>query len=275
MSHVIAPISLDGWYVLHQFFRIAPVDAAVDDLAPRRERADEVAGLLASWEDLGEDGWSGVYRVVGGGVDVMVVHFRPTLEALGEAERALRIADSAMDLIPAGDFVSVVELGLYHHTAALLQRAEQEDVEPFSETWQAWVEEALEQESQKAYVKRRLHPRQPDEMPHICFYPMDKRRNPGQNWYRLPVAERAGLMMAHGATGRRWAGRVSQIITGSVGFDDWEWGVTLFAADPLEFKALVTEMRYDEATSIYGEFGSFWVGHRGPTEALAEELVPA
>jgi chlorite dismutase len=110
-------------------------------------------------------------------------------------------------------------------------------------------------------------------MPYLCFYPMDKRRNVGQNWYTLPLHERARLMAEHGGTGRRYAGRVSQIISGSVGFDDWEWAVTLFAKDPLDFKALVTEMRYDEVTSVYGEFGTFRVAHRIPTDAIAREIA--
>jgi chlorite dismutase len=102
---------------------------------------------------------------------------------------------------------------------------------------------------------------------------MDKRRNVGQNWYSLPISDRASLMVEHGNTGRRYAGRISQIISGSVGMDDWEWGVTLFAVDPLDLKALVTEMRYDEVSALYAEFGSFWVGHRIPVELVVEELA--
>jgi chlorite dismutase len=110
-------------------------------------------------------------------------------------------------------------------------------------------------------------------MPYVCFYPMNKRRKVGQNWYTLPLGERARLMQEHGTTGRAYAGKVSQIISGSVGFDDWEWAVTLFAGDPIRFKELVTEMRYDEVTSIYGEFGSFWVGHRIAAADLVREFT--
>jgi chlorite dismutase len=89
---------------------------------------------------------------------------------------------------------------------------------------------------------------------------MSKRRVHPDNWYSLPVTERNRLMREHGLTGRRYAGRVFQVITGSTGLDDWEWGVTLFAKDPLEFKRIVTEMRYDEASAKYGEFGEFFTG---------------
>jgi chlorite dismutase len=135
------------------------------------------------------------------------------------------------------------------------------------------VDGALAEEAGKRYVQGRLHPTQPDDMPYVCFYPMDKRRNVGQNWYSLPISDRASLMVEHGNTGRRYAGRISQIISGSVGMDDWEWGVTLFAVDPLDLKALVTEMRYDEVSALYAEFGSFWVGHRIPVELVVEELA--
>jgi chlorite dismutase len=268
MSQTIAPLSLHGWYVLNQFFRLEPGPS--DDEATGG--IGDVATLFEEWEDLGSDGWSGLYRIVGGGVDCMAVHFRSSLDGLGDAERALRRVDEEGRLALVGDYVSVVELGLYSHTAALLERAGVEEVEPGSETWDQWVAEALEQEKEKRYVQRRLFPTQPDDMPYVCFYPMDKRRAPGQNWYELSVQDRADLMLAHGATGRRWAGKVSQIISGSVGLDDWEWAVTLFSGDPLEFKDLVTEMRYDEASAVYAEFGSFWVGRRVPVEKIAEEL---
>jgi chlorite dismutase len=99
-------------------------------------------------------------------------------------------------------------------------------------------------------------------MKYVSFYPMSKRRAPGVNWYTLPVEERSRLMREHGMTGRRFAGRIFQVITGSLGLDDWEWGVTLFARDPLDFKRIVTEMRYDEASALYGEFGEFVTGIR-------------
>ena len=97
-------------------------------------------------------------------------------------------------------------------------------------------------------------------MPYVCFYPMSKRRDAAQNWYTLSLDERSRLMHAHGLTGRRFAGRVQQVITGAIGLDKWEWGVTLFARDPLEFKKLVTDMRFDEVSAKYAEFGDFYVG---------------
>jgi peroxiredoxin len=97
-------------------------------------------------------------------------------------------------------------------------------------------------------------------MPYVSFYPMSKRRDAEQNWYTLTLDDRSRLMQAHGLTGRRYAGRVQQVITGAIGLDNWEWGVTLFARDPLEFKKLVTDMRFDEVSAKYAEFGEFYVG---------------
>jgi hydrogen peroxide-dependent heme synthase len=277
----IPPLVLDGWFILHQFFRVDPRARHDDDgvAGGFPARAGALEELLAGWAppegavDAPPQGWSACYRVVGGEADLLVLHLRPTLEALSEAERDLSRCTASLDLIPAGDYLSVVELGLYHVTAQLLRQAREEGVEPGSPRWEELAAAAMEEERGKRYVQARLAPLQPDTMPWLCFYPMDKRRRVGQNWYTLPVEERAALMAEHGSTGRRYAGRVSQIISGSVGFDDWEWAVTLFAADPLEFKALVTEMRYDEVTSEYGEFGAFRVALRIPADRVAEELV--
>jgi hydrogen peroxide-dependent heme synthase len=107
----------------------------------------------------------------------------------------------------------------------------------------------------------RLFPRLPPEgMPAFCFYPMSKRRSPGYNWYSLDFEERKRLMLGHGALGRTFRGRVLQLITGSTGLDDWEWGVTLFGVHPDDLKACVYEMRFDEASARYADFGPFYAG---------------
>ena len=134
------------------------------------------------------------------------------------------------------------------------------------------VEGELSEELTKPYVQQRLHPIQPDDLPYVCVYPMDKRRNENQNWYRVPLKERAAMMRDHGVTGRRYAGRISQVISGSMGLDDWEWAITLFGRSPNDFKELIAEMRFDQVSALYAEFGSFWVGYRVPTDRIREEL---
>ena len=119
----------------------------------------------------------------------------------------------------------------------------------------------------------RLYPQLPPEgKPAWCFYPMSKRRNVGQNWYTLPYDERDQLMRGHGRTGRTFAGRVLQLITGSTGIDDWEWGVTLFAQRPDDLKEVVYTMRFDEASATYAEFGPFFTGLVAPIHELLSSL---
>ncbi len=265
---VVPPLTLHGWYMLTQF-----ADLSSAGEASEADRLHDLARLLEAWREPDGGGWTAVYRLVGGGSDYLLLHLRSTMDALSEAERALRIHPASQDLVVKDEYLSVVELGLYGHTLGLVNRAEREGVELGSGEWDALVETLLQEQLDKDYTQRRLYPRQPEDMPWVCFYPMDKRRNVQQNWYSLGLAERARLMQEHGKTGRRYAGKVSQIITGSVGFDDWEWAVTLFSGDPIHFKNLITDMRYDDVTAAYGEFGEFWVGRRVPAGELAEELT--
>jgi len=118
-------------------------------------------------------------------------------------------------------------------------------------------------------LEARLHPRLPPvDSRVLCFYPMSKRRDAAGNWYSLPYEERYRLMEGHGRVGRNYRGRVVQLVTGSTGLDDWEWGVTLFARDPADLKACVHEMRFDEASAVYGDFGPFYVGLLGTVEEV-------
>jgi peroxiredoxin len=115
----------------------------------------------------------------------------------------------------------------------------------------------------------RLHPQLPPEgKTALCFYPMSKRREVGQNWYTLSFDARKELMYGHGKKGREYAGRILQVITGSTGLDDWEWGVTLFATDPVDLKQCVYEMRFDPASSVYAEFGAFITGLVAPVDEV-------
>ena len=119
----------------------------------------------------------------------------------------------------------------------------------------------------------RLHPRlPPDGKRAICFYPMSKRRGEGDNWYSLPYDEREQFMQGHGAVGRTFAGRVLQLITGSTGLDDFEWGVTLFAVAPDDLKDVVYTMRFDPASARYAEFGPFYTGMVADVEEVLSQL---
>ena len=157
----------------------------------------------------------------------------------------IRLINQALPLlhIPVYSYVSIVELSSY---------LAKPGVDP----------------SEDPELQARLKPILPKSK-HICFYPMNKRREGNDNWYMLPAEDRKTMMRSHGMIGRTYAGKVKQIITGSVGLDDWEWGVTLFSDDPLHFKKLVYEMRFDEVSARFGEFGDFYVGNLLTPEKFA------
>jgi hydrogen peroxide-dependent heme synthase len=161
--------------------------------------------------------------------------------------------------------VSVVELGLYESTRKTYEAAAAKGFELHSPEWNAEIAASLERGAEA--MKTRLFPAVPDSK-YICFYPMDRTRTVGANWYTVPFAERQRMMHEHGMIGRRYADQVRQIISGSIGMDDWEWGVTLFADDPIIFKKLIYEMRFDEVSAIYALFGQFYIGLRLPVEKL-------
>lgn len=242
------PETLEGWYALHQIYTCETGGADHDDTL-------EAVALPPS-----ADGWSATVRLIGSVADVMVMHFRPTLDAIGEAQEGFRELASARGMTLVYSFLSVTEAGLYHLTAKAAQEAESRGGAVGDEQYTKLLAEKVAAERDSEHVRKRLYPPFPASMPWVCFYPMSKRRDAGQNWYTLPLGERSLLMHAHGTTGRRYAGRVQQIITGAIGFENWEWGVTLFAKDPIDIKKLVTDMRFDEVSAKYADFGDFFIG---------------
>jgi chlorite dismutase len=163
----------------------------------------------------------------------------------------------------------VIELGLYESSLKTYKALVERGIEPHSPEWNEEINATL------ARQKEAMHPRLFPSMPpgrYICFYPMDRRRGEDKNWYTLPMEERQRQMNEHGLVGRRYAGEVKQIISGSIGFDDWEWGVTLFADEPLVFKKLIYEMRFDQVSAVYALFGHFYVGLRCPAAQIGKLL---
>jgi chlorite dismutase len=267
------PETTEGWYVFHQMLSWdRPALRALSGagaLAPLRRHAEETLDALA--EPAG-GGWSAVVPLVGSRADVMFVHFRPTLDDIGAAQRALAKVALFDVLRPVYNFLSVTEAGLYHVSAQLASTAEARGGTVGDAIYRADMEARVADERGSSHVQKRLFPTQPADMPYVCFYPMSKKRTPGQNWYALTLEERSRLMMAHGRTGRGYAGRVLQVISGAIGFDAWEWGVTLFSGEPLNFKKIVTDMRFDEVSAEYAEFGEFFVGRRAMAREWLESL---
>ncbi len=247
------PLTIEGASVLHQMmrFRWPAWRALSGDL--RSEILSEAGCTLGGMSN------TAIYSLLGHKGDLMLLHFRQSFEELNRAEleiARLRLSDY---LEPANSYLSVIELGLYESTAKVYQELADKGTEPHSEEWNKEVEAVLARQRQA--MAPRLWPQIPGSK-YLCFYPMDRRRGESVNWYTEPMPRRQRLMHEHGLIGRRYAGEVRQIITGSIGFDDWEWGVDLFADDPLIFKKLIYEMRFDEVSAVYALFGSFYVGIR-------------
>jgi chlorite dismutase len=263
------PLTVEGASVLHQMMRIRWSAWRALSATVRMEALDEAFRALAPMETPSEGRQSAVYSLLGHKGDLMFIHFRRSFEELNLLERdisRLRIADY---LEPVHSYLSVVELGLYESTAKTYAGLAERGIEPHSEEWNREIEEVLAR--QRTAMAARLWPEIPPAK-YLCFYPMDRRRGEHANWYAVPMAERQRMMHLHGMIGRRYAGAVRQIITGSIGFDDWEWGVDLFAEDPLVFKKLIYEMRFDEVSAVYALFGAFYVGLRVAAGELGKVL---
>jgi peroxiredoxin len=262
------PLTIEGAWVLHLMYRIDRAQWNKLDNLSRRNLLREFAADLRHMQGR-EDGQTEAYALVGKG-DLMVIFFRETLAALQEAQRDFGRNSLAGYLEPVADYTSVVELGLYESSVKTFRALEEKGLERHSEAWQAAVQETLDRQAEA--MAPRLYPRIP-ENEYVCFYPMDRLRGEDKNWYTVPIEERARMMHEHGMVGRRYAGTVKQIITGSIGLDDWEWGVDLFADDPVVFKKLIYEMRFDEVSAVYAKFGKFYVGVRCKPEELEEKLL--
>ncbi|MEO7652637.1 MAG: hydrogen peroxide-dependent heme synthase [Bryobacteraceae bacterium] len=263
------PLTLEGASVLHQMFRVRwPAWKALSETR-RQEIVDQAVPALLAMETPAE-GQSALFSLLGHKGDLMLVHFRPTFDELNAAELSLAHLDLADYLEPTTSYLSVVELGLYESTVRLHASLTEKGVQPGSPEWEQETEAALAQ--QRKAMKPRLWPEIPARR-YLCFYPMDKKRGEAKNWYEVPIRERQRLMHEHGMIGRKYAGQVKQIISGSIGFDDWEWGVDLFADDPLVYKRLIYEMRFDEASAVYALFGTFYIGLRFRAEDLGTLLA--
>ncbi|MCM3041815.1 heme-dependent peroxidase [Paenibacillus motobuensis] len=243
-----AALTLEGWYALHDFRTMNWTAWKETDDEERAGALEELHNFLQEWDLLEQSktGSTAVYSILGQKADFVFIHLRESLEELNALENAFNKTTFAEYTNKAYSYVSVVELSNYLASGGGDPKENPE-------------------------VMARLQPILPKSK-HICFYPMNKKRDLSDNWYMLSMDERRAMMRSHGLIGRSYAGKVKQIISGSVGLDDWEWGVTLFSDDPLHFKKLVYEMRFDEVSARYGEFGSFYVGNL-LNEQLFEDML--
>jgi len=267
------PLTLEGSSMLHQLFRFnwkawRALSAADRD----RISADATATLhaLATPGGAHHANHSVWFSLLGHKGDLMVIHLRESVEELNRIELQLAQTEFYDYLEQSHSYLSVVELGLYESTSKTYSGLAARDVVPHSPEWNASIQETLSR--QAAAMAVRIYPPIPDTT-YACFYPMDRKRGEEVNWYTESMSERQRMMHEHGMIGRRYADEVKQIISGSIGLDDWEWGVDLFANDPVVFKKLIYEMRFDEVSAKYALFGSFYVGVKLPIEKLGNWLA--
>jgi chlorite dismutase len=262
------PLTIEGYSVLHQVMKVRWSLWRALSEAARQETVTDALSLLQTMEQ-NPNGQSALFSLLGHKGDILWVHFRESFDALKQTELDLCRLRLSEFLEPTSSYLSVIELGLYESSQKTYRSLVERGIEPHSREWNQEINSTLSR--QKDAMHPRLFPPMPPNR-YICFYPMDRRRGEDKNWYTLPMEERQRQMSEHGLVGRRYAGEVKQIISGSIGFDDWEWGVTLFADDPLIFKKLIYEMRFDEVSAVYALFGRFHVGVRCPAAQLGKLL---
>lgn len=263
------PLTVDGASVLHQMMRVRWSEwRKLSDVDQERiiEQAIAHFGHLESKKDAP----SAMFSLLGHKGDLLFVHFRANFEELRDVQTGISRLVLNEYLEPTSSYLSIVELGLYESSMKTYAALAEKGIATHSPEWDAAIEETLDR--QREAMRPRLFPEIPPAK-YICFYPMDRKRGEAKNWYEVSMSERQRMMHEHGMIGRRYAGKVKQIISGSIGLDDWEWGVDLFADDPAVFKKLIYEMRFDEVSAVYALFGTFYVGVRCPAQHLRTFLL--
>jgi hydrogen peroxide-dependent heme synthase len=252
MHNPFVPETLEGWSLLHLMYRVRW--DRLRDLKPAdRAHLAEAAVTALAVPDAGSTAF---VQILGHKADLMFVCFRRGFEQLAQAQLALSGTALHGFLEATSSYVSIVELGMYEMTAKVHEQLGAKHT-PGSDEFEKAFDGEMETQRQRVMTRLFL------DMPkgrYVCFYPMNKRRGEAVNWYSESFAKRASMMREHGSIGRGYAGRVTQVISGSIGYDDWEWGVDLFAEDPVVFKKLIYEMRFDEASAKFAEFGPFYTG---------------
>jgi peroxiredoxin len=266
-----APETMEGWYVLHDGYRLDWARWRAAEAKVRAHAVDELLAWNGQQHHVDEHaGDSALYTIVGQKADLAWVHYRRTPSELAQVERSLRACAASDFLIPCHTYLSVIEASLYEATAIAHGMLARRGLTPGKPAFEDALAEELER--QREHLTQRIFRRIPEQS-HICIYPMNKRRGEHVNWYDMPLEERRKLMRSHGKLGRKYVDRVTQVVSGSVGLDAWEWMVDLHADDPLQFKKLIYEMRFDPASARFAEFGDFLVGIKRDGDALRGYLT--
>lgn len=261
----------EGWHVLHLYFTI---DHAQWSLLTEEEQRQSKVQLTELVQEIRAtpDTHLLVFSVVTPKADIGFMLLTPDLQTANAFEKQLALSLGPEILNPSYSYLSQTERSEYTTTNEQYAEETLKAEKGLSEGTPEY-DAALKEfdERMQHYLKHRLYPVLPD-WPVICFYPMSKRRLGGDNWYSLDFETRKKLMAGHARTGRAYSGRILQLITGSTGFEEYEWGVTLLAKDSIDIKSIVYEMRFDEVSARFGEFGDFYIGLQLPLDVLFRRL---
>ncbi len=259
-------IPYEGWHVIHLFYQ---VDHSQWSLLSDEEKLEAKTNLTRLAQDIRSEPNTQLltFSIVSPKADVGFMLLTPNLHKANEFEKKLTLSLGADILTPVYSYLSMTELSEYvttdeQYSDTLIHK---EGIDPDTPDYVNKMEEFRQR--MKKYNNDKLYPNLPD-WPVYCFYPMSKRRGEKDNWYSLDFEERVPLMRSHGMLGRQWHGKILQLITGSTGLDDMEWGVTLFAHNSQDVKEIVYRMRFDEASARFAEFGDFYIGLQLPLDKL-------
>jgi len=258
----------EGWHCVHLFYRI---EYGQWQLLSREEQNAAKTNLASLVQEVRAMDSTQLLTlgVVTPKADIGFMLITPDLHNANSIEKRLSLSLGAEMLTPVYSYLSLTEESEYITTEEEYAQTLESNIRKDA----AKLEEALRsfRERIQHYRQERVYPTLPD-WPVVCFYNMSKRRGEQRNWYALPYDERRKLMKGHASVGREFAGKVKQLITGSTGLDDAEWGVTLFARDTFKIKAIVYKMRFDPVSAEYADFGEFYVGIQLPLDELFRRL---
>ena len=261
----------EGWHVMHLFYHVDHAQWAIysdDEKRQAKTRLTELVQEIRATPDT----HLLIFSIATPKADLGFMLLTPDLQMANVFEKQLSLSLGPEILSPTYSYLSQTESSEYTTTREQYSAETligEKGLTEGTPEFEAGLKEFDERMAH--YLKHRLYPVLPD-WPVICFYPMSKRRNGGDNWYALDFEARKKLMAGHARVGRTYSGRILQLITGSTGLDEYEWGVTLLAKDTIDVKSIVYEMRFDEVTARYGEFGDFYIGMQLPLDVLFRRI---
>jgi len=273
MTHkeVTPIVPREGWHVLHLFYHVDHSQWALygdDEKRQAKTRLTELVQEIRATPDT----HLLIFSVVSPKADLGFMLLTPDLQVANTYEKQLALSLGSEILSPAYSYLSQTESSEYTTTREQYAAETLVGEKALTEGTPEFEAALKEFDDRMAhYLKHRLYPVLPD-WPVICFYPMSKRRSGNDNWYSLGYEQRRKLMAGHARVGRTYSGRILQLITGSTGLDEYEWGVTLLAKDTIDIKSIVYEMRFDEVSARYAEFGDFYIGLQLPLDVLFRRI---